>query len=198
MRSAAHLAFSISMIFVTILLAFAFDGSLYDIIFPRGSWDTAALSADLGLGVAVGLAAVLLSRFSEKYLPFFSGVQSDFQQMVGMDEARGVLLYAAMSALAEELLFRGFLQNHLGLCATSLLFGVTHIPRSWHQLPWTLSAIALGFILGELYVVRGSLLTPFCAHFLLNHFNMHHLLRPRCPEEMAQRCVTKKRVMGNP
>ena len=103
--------------------------------------------------------------------------------MLAPIESRHVPALAAMSAIAEELFFRGFLQPHLGLTATAVLFGAAHLPHRRHQIPWTVAAMLMGFAFGWLFEVRHSLVAPTIAHFVINYFNLHHLLRPLTPEE---------------
>ena len=36
----------------------------------------------------------------------------------------------------------------------------------------------MGFVFGWMMESRGSLMAPILAHFTINHFNLHYLLRP--------------------
>ena len=71
-----------------------------------------------------------------------------------------------MSALAEELLFRGLLQPRIGLVAVSLVFGLLHLPNTRGRLPWPIMAVVMGFVFGGLFEWRGNLVVPVTAFAL--------------------------------
>ena len=54
-----------------------------------------------------------------------------------------------MSALCEEVIFRGWLQNIIGFTWASLIFGLLHVPPQRSHWPWTLSATVMGLFLGR-------------------------------------------------
>ncbi|MBX3465425.1 MAG: CPBP family intramembrane metalloprotease [Planctomycetes bacterium] len=107
------------------------------------------------------------------------------------------LVVAVYSSIAEEALFRGWLQPVLiaalagrlgeglaataaGIVAASLLFGLLHVPMVPELRPWTAFAIVAGLLFGALAAWSGSLLAPIAAHFLINWLNLRRLaaLRP--------------------
>jgi uncharacterized protein len=86
---------------------------------------------------------------------------------------RSVLVLALLSALAgfaEELLFRGVLQDGLGrllpsqiaLIVSSVLFGLAHFATS----TYAVLAGVMGVYLGLLYQAQGSLFAPMVTHGL--------------------------------
>ena len=160
----------------TLLLQIGFADSV------DGLWTTAPnhVEADILIGLAVGLAAVMLSRFSLRF-SWARRMDGDFRRMLGSVRASDAFGLAVMSSLAEELLFRGFLQPRLGLTVTAIIFGLAHVPQVRSLLPWTLMAVAMGFVLGALADWRGSLLAPTLAHFTVNYFNLHHLVGSPVP-----------------
>lgn len=82
---------------------------------------------------------------------------------------------AVLSALGEELFFRGFLTPWLGVIAQAVLFGAAHqLPgRSrWWWMGW---AALAGLALGSLYWLVGSLSGPIVAHALINAVNLSFL-----------------------
>jgi membrane protease YdiL (CAAX protease family) len=86
-----------------------------------------------------------------------------------------IVVLALLSALGEELLFRGLLAPLIGLVPQALLFGVAHqIPGSsrWVWIAW---ATAVGLALGALFQLSGSLLGPILAHALINALNLSYL-----------------------
>ena len=143
-----------------------------------------ALEWELGAGLSLGLSAVLLSRWLGRRFEWGRLLDPDFREKLQMLRTAQLLSLALMSALGEELLFRGFLQPQVGLFASSLLFGLAHLPQRRFQLPWTLAAVFMGFAFGLLFENFGSLFAPIVAHFSINYFNLHYLLRPLTPEEL--------------
>ena len=81
-------------------------------------------------------------------------------------------------ALAEEFFFRGLLQQWLcewlgnrtiGLVATSVLFGLVHLPfRSFPNWRFALVAGVAGFFYGRAYAQTGSIRAAMVAHALMN------------------------------
>lgn len=140
-------------------------------------------AVDVAWGVGLGLATVLATRLTSARFAWARAVDAEFREMLAPIEARDVPGLAVMSALAEEMFFRGFLQPHVGLTVASVAFGLAHLPHRREQVPWTLAAVVMGFAFGGLFAVRGSLLGPFLAHFTINYFNLFHLLRPMAPED---------------
>jgi membrane protease YdiL (CAAX protease family) len=89
-------------------------------------------------------------------------------------EIRGFLLLAAVAAVGEEYLFRGFAQGVLAeafgsawpaVALTSLSFGVSH---GYQRLIGIVRATVLGFLLALPVVVTGSLFPAIVAHFWIN------------------------------
>ena len=98
-------------------------------------------------------------------------------------------LLAAASAIGEECLFRGALLLHLkdllpgapgyllGLFGSSAIFALLHIGPGVRFLPWTLSALLMGLLLGIVFVSMGDLLSPIAIHFTVNLLNLQEIVR---------------------
>ncbi len=76
-------------------------------------------------------------------------------------------LFAALTATAEELFFRGALQGLIGVWGQALVFGLLHpMPRrGWS---YTLYAALSGLAFGFAATFTGSLWPGLIAHFLIN------------------------------
>lgn len=76
-----------------------------------------------------------------------------------------LLVLLVLVGLGEELLFRGVLQQEIGLLGASVLFGVLHGPSRalWPLAVW---ATAMGVCLGFVYETSGNLVVPALAHAL--------------------------------
>ena len=79
---------------------------------------------------------------------------------------------ALVSGVAEEALFRGAIQPHLGLVAASLLFGLAHFAPRRDLWPWTAFSLLAGLLLGSLFEITGNLTAPVVAHALINAVNL--------------------------
>lgn len=99
----------------------------------------------------------------------------------------GVLAIAILGPLAEEVTFRGAIQNHLhksgdgplkAILITSILFGLMHMNPA--QIPF---AMIVGAILGVFYYKTNSLVLPCVIHMINN--GMSCLLMNVCPEDFS-------------
>ncbi len=135
----------------------------------------------LGAGVALGLAISLLSVWLARRARWARALMSEFRSLLGGLTARDILLIAALSSVGEELFFRGVLlpglghvlgSQWLGLLASSLIFGLLHVPASRRMIPWMLQAMVMGFVLGFLYLFTGDLTVCVATHFVINRRNL--------------------------
>lgn len=88
----------------------------------------------------------------------------------------GVIVFALIPAIGEELVFRGVLQKqlirlfknpHVGIWITAFIFGAIHM-QFYGMLPRTL----LGALLGYLYFWSGNIWVPIIGHFMNNGFTV--------------------------
>ena len=119
------------------------------------------LPLGLGAGVSLGLGISVLSVWLARRAGWARRLMSEFRSLLGGLSPRDILLIAALSSVGEEMFFRGILlpglghvlsSPWLGLAASSLIFGLLHVPASLRMVPWTLQAVAMGFLLGFLFV----------------------------------------------
>lgn len=162
------------MIGATLLLQSAFGAPLGALI----ATGPIALEFDLAMGLGVGLATVLLWRVCLR-MRWAQRLDHSFRRMLSGVRPADALGLALLSSVAEELFFRGFLQPRLGLVITAIAFGIVHVPQRRSQIPWTLAAIGMGFVLGALADWRAGIIAPTVAHFVVNYFNLHHLVGTR-------------------
>jgi membrane protease YdiL (CAAX protease family) len=127
---------------------------------------------DLLLGLGTGIGLILLSWCMAIVVRPLREIIPELQAIFKELSPPRIVLFAVLVGCAEEILFRGVLQPAIGLVATSLAFGLIHIFPTLKLLPWTLFAIAAGFLLGWLYETTGGLLAPTLAHILVNGTNL--------------------------
>ena len=140
-------------------------------------WIGDGVEFGVALGASVGLLVVWVSRVLTNKTDWGKTLNRDFSELFQGMSPIYLTGIAILSAFGEEILFRGWLQQHLGFVWTSLLFGALHLPMKPSHWPWTISAVIMGFVLGWLYACRGSITAPLIAHFTINYFNLHALAR---------------------
>lgn len=118
-----------------------------------------------GAAIPFSLFVFLLSEKSGKF-PFANSLRqtiihylkSLFSRLTLLD----ICIISLLAGFAEELLFRGVVQNKLGIFATSVIFGLLHFISPAYFVIAFLMSIYLGF----LYYYFQSLLIPIQAHFV--------------------------------
>ena len=131
----------------------------------------------VALGATLGLLVVWTSRLLTNKTEWGRELNRDFSELFRGMSPLYLTGIAILSSFGEEVIFRGWLQQHLGFVWTSILFGALHLPMKPKHWPWTISAVCMGFMLGWLYECRGSITAPLIAHFTINYFNLHELAR---------------------
>ncbi len=177
-----NLSFYAVMILAAVLLQLVFGGDPWTLWTPYAHRVDDPLAWQIGLGVAAGLAVVLLSRVGSAWFAWSRGLDRWFRDVLGPLDGREIFAMAVLSALAEEIFFRGFLQPRLELVPTAILFGLVHFPFEKRLWPWTISATAMGFAFGYMVETQGTLVAAVLAHFTINYFNLHVLVRPLAAE----------------
>ncbi len=148
---------------------------LFDVAWP------VTITLGLGAGIALGLGISLLSVWLARRARWARTLMSEFRSLLGGLTGRDILIIASLSSVGEELFFRGVLlpglghvlgSQWLGLVASSLIFGLLHVPASRRMIPWMFQAVAMGFVLGFLYLFTGDLTVCVAAHFVVNQRNL--------------------------
>lgn len=142
---------------------------------PGQSWQTLLWTPTLGAGV--GLVIVQLFRALEGRFAWLPALHGEFRGLLGRPAPRELVLLAATSALAEELLFRGAMLDAWGLWPSTLVFALLHIPPKLSLWPWTASSLLVGAGLGALTLWTGNLGAAVAAHFVVNLQNLLYITR---------------------
>ena len=125
------------------------------------------LALALGTALTLGIAARVL-RLSSIGRQLEEGLVG----VTGRMDVRELWLVAAMSAVAEELLFRGVLLARAGLIGSAILFAVLHLPPKRALWLWAPISLVVGLALGLLMQRTGVLAAPIVAHFALSLITM--------------------------
>ena len=131
----------------------------------------------LGLGAAVGLAGIGVSRLLERTVEAVRNLGARFGHILRHAGPKEAILLAVFSSVGEEMLFRGCLQEELGLWPATIAFALVHVGPDRTYLGWTASALVFGLGLGILYDAQGGLLAPITMHFVINAVNITILAR---------------------
>lgn len=89
-------------------------------------------------------------------------VLTDIKEVISSARLIDLFLISAVAGFAEELLFRGVIQVKFGIFAASIIFGLLH----FISLGYVIIATIMGFYIGVLFSLYGSLLIPVGLHFL--------------------------------
>jgi membrane protease YdiL (CAAX protease family) len=120
------------------------------------------------LSILTGLIFPVLSIELKKRLPdhYFDdgGIN---EKIFGPLSYFHIFVLTVIIACAEEWLFRGVLQNLIGLFATSLVFSILHVRYIKKPVLFAFVTI-LSFWLGYLYDLTNTIWIPFLAHFLID------------------------------
>lgn len=145
------------------------------------------------VGVAVGAVFVGLSRFSNARYEWARRLEDNFRNLLGTVSVGAAAWMAFLSAIAEEMVFRGLLLRLLlpegaapsvfrlsvAVGITALVFGLMHVGPDRTYLPWTAFAIALGLLFGAITVVTGDIVAVVVAHLTINYFNFLAIAGPK-------------------
>ena len=148
-----------------------------------------ALLIGCAAGVLFGLLVAYATRYSVYRFAWARTLHLEFRGLFGPLTGIDIFGYAAISAIAEELFFRGALQPAVGIVPTSIIFGLLHIAPGKRFLPWPIQALIMGFALGGLFWLTGNLIAPVAAHFTINYQNLHFINRYNPEPELPRSLV---------
>ncbi len=120
------------------------------------------------IGVLLATAVLCAGRALRGTFRWARELDQEFRIILAPLTFGGALVMAVASGIAEETFFRGVMQPAFGLWVTSLAFGLLHYPMNRRLIPWTVMAIAMGFVFGLVYHTTGSLFAVALAHGLIN------------------------------
>lgn len=127
------------------------------------------------IGVVFGSLVVMLTRPMVARFAWARTLHLELRPLARQISGTGIVVLAILSALGEELLFRGLLHPWLGLFPQALVFGLVHQLPGKSRWVWVAWATLMGLILGCMFELTGSLLGPIVAHGVINGFNLQYL-----------------------
>jgi membrane protease YdiL (CAAX protease family) len=136
------------------------------------------------VGVGFGLLTVQVFRALQGRMAWLGELHREFRSIFGSPARGELFLLAAVSAIGEEVFFRGAMLDAWGLWISSLVFALLHIPPKRSLWPWTASSFVLGLALGGLTLLTGNLGAAVAAHFVINWQNLLYITRNAPPIEV--------------
>jgi membrane protease YdiL (CAAX protease family) len=131
----------------------------------------------LAVGLAFGALVVMLTRVVVPKVSWARALHRQLRPIAASISLTGIAVLALLSAVGEELFFRGLLQPWMGLVPQALLFGLAHQVPGPSRWVWVCWATAMGLALGATFELTGSLAGPLAAHALVNGLNLAYLKR---------------------
>jgi membrane protease YdiL (CAAX protease family) len=179
-RTAAPRIYSLAWSFYLLLAATAvvwigmrrdatIDGAL--VFDPKRWW------IDVGLGAAAGGALIALWEIVARFLPSARRFEDLLRGVLGTIDTSQAVGLALLSGFAEELFFRGAVQDAWGFWIASALFAALHTGRERGLWVWTAFALIAGLLFGGLVLFAGNLLPAIVAHVVVNAINLRRLAR---------------------
>ena len=129
------------------------------------------------IGLALGLLAVLLTRFLTYRANWARTLHQEFHALVQGIGPGEILLLALSSSVAEEAFFRGALMPMTGVVLQGVLFAAMHFRPKPRFYPWTLMSLIVGIGFGLVGRWLGDLSAPIVAHFTINLLNLSYISR---------------------
>jgi membrane protease YdiL (CAAX protease family) len=145
---------------------------------------------DLLLGVGAALLLLGLWTAAERWVPLARELGRQLMTALGPLQPGEVIGLAVLSGCAEEIFFRGAVQETFGWLPATLAFAILHSGPGRAFRLWTVFAAVAGLLFAGLVEWRGNLLAPIVGHFLVNAVNLTRLARPldsgRLPRDQAE------------
>ena len=154
------------------------DPDLYRLGGSPAGWQLASAP---GMGIALGLVVVGLTRVATRRYQWARDLHASFRDLLGPLTLREMVILALASSIGEELLFRGALLPWFGVWLQAGVFALLHVGPGKRFLPWTASAFALGLAFGALAKWTGNLGGPIAAHFTINYLNLRYIVGEPAP-----------------
>ncbi len=134
-----------------------------------------ALATSAAIGVSLALLVIWGTRLCVARFGWAQRLHIELRPIALGLRLWQILLIAALSSLGEELLFRGLLQPWLGVCLSSIFFGLLHQVPGPSRWVWVVWATVVGACFAMIFALTGSLLGPILAHALINAVNLAFL-----------------------
>lgn len=128
----------------------------------------------VGVGLGVALVISLLVELGRRYLRSVQDLESRLRANLPELRDGQIVGIALVSAVGEELFFRGAMQDALGPYLSALIFGLMHIRGG--MLLWGVFALLMGLLFGLMVEFGFGLLSVSLAHALINYLSLRRMM----------------------
>jgi membrane protease YdiL (CAAX protease family) len=174
-RAAVICVFYGALLLAAILVgAFRHHANVFVLV---GARDARLAFVGAPIGLVLGLAAVLATRFITHRLDWARALHQEFHALVHGLGPREILVLALSSSVAEEAFFRGALMPFTGALVQAIVFAAMHFRPRPRFYPWTIMSFFVGLGFGALAQALGDLSAPIVAHFTINLLNLSYIAR---------------------
>lgn len=132
---------------------------------------------DLALGLGAGVVLVALWELVGRRFTSARRFEETIGSVLGSLDVSQAIGLAVLSGFAEELFFRGAVQEAFGFWIASALFAALHTGRQKGLWVWTVFALVAGLLFGWLVLYTGNLLAATIGHVTVNAVNLSRLAR---------------------
>ncbi len=136
----------------------------------RINLSTGNLARDIFIGTLGSLLplALFLSSLSKKAerIPLIGSLRktviTDIKEVFSNARILDIVMISLIAGFAEEILFRGVIQEKFGIIFASIIFGLIHLVTP----AYVVMATIMGFYLGLFFLLYESLIIPIQLHFI--------------------------------
>ena len=128
----------------------------------KGLWHFASVTV-LPIGILLALAQLFENWFASYRLH-----RMQLALILGRLSFAASIGLALLAAAGEELLFRGVIQNHLGIFFTSMIVGLLHLSPQGVLTTWSLFGFLCSVLLGLIFHHTHSIVPGFFIHLAVN------------------------------
>jgi membrane protease YdiL (CAAX protease family) len=132
---------------------------------------------DVAAGVGAGALLLALWALVRRLANSARVLEGTLARLIGPLARAEQVALSVVSAIGEEVFFRGAVQSWLGLYPAAALFALLHVGPGRAFRLWTLFAAAGGLVFGVLVEWRGALGVAIVAHFVVNQTQLARLAR---------------------
>lgn len=131
------------------------------------------------LAAGLGVAGVLLVAWAagRRWLAAARELEERVAELLGPIEPAEAVGLAFLSGVAEEVFFRGAVQEAWGWLVAAALFALLHTGPGRALRLWTVFAAVAGLALGAVTLATGNLLAAIVAHFVVNAVGLSRIGR---------------------
>jgi hypothetical protein len=137
--------------------------------------DPASWWTDVGLGLLSGGALLALWLVARRRLTAATELEAVLARLLQLVSRPEVVALAVISAVAEEVAFRGALQGAIGWVGAAVIFALLHIGPGRPFRLWSAYALLGGLTFGSLAQTRQALLAPILGHLIVNLVQLRRL-----------------------